>query len=143
MSKSVADLVNQAMARKRRPDGRAWGPYQLAGAIGLLEGDRPVNVTQVQRLLNDERQTFTHRLIRRLIEVLPFTEEEQDELWKAAGLWPPDLDIAGYRQFRQRATSTDELTNRQLRYDPELVEQIDRLRLRRRPTLALVGGRAA
>jgi hypothetical protein len=75
------------------------------GAIGLLEGDRPFNLTQVQRLLSGERRTFTHQLITRLVEVLDFTEEEADELWHAAGLWPPGLDLEGYRRFRHLATT--------------------------------------
>jgi len=113
VSKSVADLVNEAMARKRRPDGRPWGPYQLMGAIGLLEGDRPFNITQVQRLLSGERRSFSRRLIARLIEVLDFTEEEQDELWHAAELWPGDLDLDTYRRLKLLAAMpASELTAR-------------------------------
>ena len=134
MSKSVADLVNEAMARKRRPDGRPWGPYQLMGAIGLLEGDRPFNITQVQRLLNGERRTFSRRLITRLIEALPFTDDEEDELWHAAELWPDTLDLATYRRLKRlAATSAKTVSPGKLPSLP-VDEGLDALILPLRPT---------
>lgn len=94
MSKTFGELVEWGSRRK------GWSDYQLSAAIGLLPGDRPFNPTQIRRLRTGERQHLSRELVERLIEVLGLDPEEA---WHAAGLWPPDLDLEGYRRFRQRA----------------------------------------
>jgi hypothetical protein len=147
VSKSVADLVNEAMARKRRPDGRPWGPYQLMGAIGLLEGDRPFNITQVQRLLSGERRSFSADLIERLTEILDI---DRYELWEAAlessGMRPPGVTAEVLRELDLTRAGADKVLPGYhgvalpglLDLDPDLirrtrVERRRRDRRRRRP----------
>lgn len=99
---TFADLINEAMARKRTPEGRPWSDYTLSAAIGLLPGDRSFNAKQVWRLRRGERQTLTRELVERLVSILDLPE---DQAWHAAGLWPPDLDLESYRRYRQFAAT--------------------------------------
>ncbi len=109
MNRTFAALMSEGLARKRTPKGKPWGPSHLAAAIGLLEDGTAFNTTQATRLLTGERQKLTRDLVQRLIDVLDLTQDEADEAWHAAGLWPPGLDLAGYRRLRH-LTATSPMT---------------------------------
>lgn len=100
MSTTFADLVNEAMKRKRTPEGKPWSDYTLAGAIGLLPGDKPFNAKQVWRLRRGERQHLTRELVERIASALDIN---LDEAFFAAGIWPSGLTLEGYRQYRALA----------------------------------------
>ena len=91
---TFGELLAEAMDRK------GWGDYHVSAAIGLLPGNKVINNTQIRRIRVGERQNLSRELVQRLIEVLDLDEAEA---WHAAGMWPPDLDVQGYRQFRQHA----------------------------------------
>jgi hypothetical protein len=96
MDGNFAELVDEAARR------RGLNDYQLAHAIGLLSGNRVFSSKQVNRLRTGRQRHHDDReLIARLIKVLHLTEEEADEFWLAANQRPPDLDLEGYRRFRQ------------------------------------------
>ena len=107
MSEAFAEVIDEAMRRK------GWGYNRLSVEIGLLEGGRIFNPTQIRRLRLGERQNLSRELVQRLIDVLDL---DPDLSWHAAGLWPPDLDVEGYRRYRQRAflnsSNPDALTHR-------------------------------
>lgn len=120
MSSTFGELVEEASRQK------GWSDYQLSAAIGLLPGSRVFNPTQIRRLRRGERQNLSRELVERLIEVLDLPE---DEAWHAAGLWPPDLDVEGYRRFRQQAlagTTQGALTHRSVNHQGH-VKDVGRL----------------
>jgi len=88
---TFGELVAEAMRRK------GWGDYHVSAAIGLLPDNKVINNTQIRRIRTGERQNLTRELVAQLISALDLPEEEA---WHAAGLWPPDLDVDGYRQYR-------------------------------------------
>jgi hypothetical protein len=94
VSSTIGDLVDRA-AR-----ARGWGDQRVAFEIGVLPSEKVFNATQVKRLRRGERQHLSRELVERLIIVLDLPE---DEAWHASGLWPPDLDLEGYRKFRALA----------------------------------------
>ena len=134
MSGNFAELVDGAAQHLGLND------YQLSAAIGLLEGNRVYSPKQVHRLRVGEVRHPDPELVERLVAILHL---DPNEAFAAARVLPHGFHADHFRKLAFFAMTSDGVTNRQLRYDPELVEQIDRLRLRRRPTLALVGGRAA
>lgn len=86
------------------------------GRLGYLitDPDGPFFDASQVRLIYQGKRRPTRELVERLIQVLDLPE---DEAWHAAGLWPPDLDIEGYRRYRQHAlaaaagTGPDALTH--------------------------------
>ena len=136
------DLERLAQEVALAQDRKGLSDYALEHELGR-PGGKAFNAKQLKRWKDGERiQALPRPVVLRLIEVLDMPPDETAEL---AGVWPPKRTADMLRRLDMHLASSDadELTNRQLRYDPELVEQIDRLRLRRRPTLALVGGRVA
>ncbi len=95
---TLADLVNDAMAKKFRPDGKPWVDDTLSRAIGLLPGDKGFDAKQVWRLRRGERRSLSRELVARLIEVLGL---DPDEAWAAAGLLPPEVRAEDLRQMRR------------------------------------------
>jgi hypothetical protein len=106
VTKTFADLVNEAMARKRTPEGKAWSDYTLSAAIGLLPGDKSFNAKQVWRLRRGERQNLTRPLVARLIEVLSL---DPDEAWAAAEITPPGFKADHFRKLEFFATGANKV----------------------------------
>lgn len=90
---AFAEMIDEGMQRK------GWGYNRLSVQIGVLPGGGIFNPTQIRRLRFGERKNLSPELVRRLIDVLDLPEEEA---WHAAGLWPPDLDVDGYRRYRHQ-----------------------------------------
>ena len=91
-------LVDKVMQERGLTQAR------LAVLVGVLPDGRVLNETQVRRIREGQRR-LDPELIRRLVEVLGLDE---GEAWHAAGMWPPGLSLAGYRQFRQHALAHGE-----------------------------------
>lgn len=107
--RTFAELVNEAMARKFRPDGSPWVDDTLSGAIGLIHGDKRFNAKQVWRLRRGERRNLSRELVARLIQVLDL---DPDEAWAASGLLPPEVtaeELRELRRFRALAASGQQL----------------------------------
>ena len=89
---------------------------RLASRLGELEDGRIFDATQV-RLIREGRRRLDHVLVQRLIELLAMDEAQA---WAAAGLWPPDLDLEGYRRYRQEVvgagTTRSSLTQQFVRF---------------------------
>lgn len=92
-----AELVDEAARKEGLSD------YQLSHAIGLLPNRKVVDAKQVARLRRGEQRTYPRALVTRLIEILPGLQDREEEVWHAAGVWPRDLTIEGYRRFRTQA----------------------------------------
>ncbi|HEY5988369.1 MAG TPA: helix-turn-helix transcriptional regulator [Streptosporangiaceae bacterium] len=93
---TFAEIIDEAMKRK------GWGYNRLSVEIGVLPSGGIFNPTQIRRLRLGERKHMSPELLERLIEVLDLPE---DEAYHAAGLWPPGLDLEGYRRYRHLAAS--------------------------------------
>ena len=78
---------------------RGWTRSKLAVAVGILDDGSALDATQIRRIVQGTRK-LDQDIVRRLIEALDL---DADLSWHAAGIWPPDLDVEGYRRFRQRA----------------------------------------
>jgi len=103
---TLADLVNEAMAKKFRPDGRPWVDDTLSRAIGLLPGDKGFDAKQVWRLRRGERRNLSRDLVARLIEILGL---DPDDAWAASGLLPPEVtaeELRKLRSFRAAGVAT-------------------------------------
>ena len=103
---AFAEMIDEGMQRK------GWGYNRLSVQIGVLPEGGIFNPTQIRRLRFGERKYLNRELVARLIEVLDL---DPAEAWHASGLWPPDLDLEGYRRFRQHAlagTGPRSLTHR-------------------------------
>jgi hypothetical protein len=79
-------------------------------------------------------------LVQRLIELLDL---DPAEAWATAGLWPPDLDVDGYRRHRLTARSPNTIPIPDELDDPALlrrlgVPNLERRRAERRRRLRLV-----
>jgi hypothetical protein len=84
-------LIDRAMI-----DGH-MSQARLAVLVGELPDGRVLNETQVRRIREGGRR-LDGVLVARLIKVLDLDEAEA---WATAGLWPPDLDLATYRELRK------------------------------------------
>ncbi len=93
MDGNFAELVDRAARDLGLND------YQLSAAIGLLKGNRVYSPKQVGRLRRSEVRHPDPELVDRLVQVLNLPEEEA---WHAAGVWPPDLTVEGYRRYRHQ-----------------------------------------
>jgi hypothetical protein len=93
---AFAEMIDEGMRRK------GWGYNRLSVEIGVLPGGGIFNPTQIRRLRFGERKQLSRQLVERLAEVLDL---DQGEAFHAAGLWPPDLDLEGYRRFRALAAN--------------------------------------
>ncbi len=88
-------LMGRAMAE------RGISQNRLASRLGELPDGRIFDATQI-RLIRQGRRRLDHQLVQRLIELLDL---DPAEAWATAGLWPPDLDMDGYRRHRLTARS--------------------------------------
>lgn len=93
MSAEFGGLLTAAMQEQGLSQGK------VAALVGVYGDGRYLDATQVRLLMTGQRHPI-RELVERLIEVLDLPAEEA---WHAAGLWPPDLDVAGYRRFRHYA----------------------------------------
>jgi hypothetical protein len=119
MARTFADLVNEAMARKLKPDGDPWSDYTLSSAIGLLAGDKSFDAKQVWRLRRGERRQLTPELVERIIDALgrdePWaTEEWKDEAWALAGLLPPGAEASDVAELRDRISKRRRRSDREI-----------------------------
>ena len=120
---------------------RGWTRSKLAVAVGILDDGSALDATQVRRIVEGTRK-LDQDTVGRIVEALDLPEDEtpeqpsRDRAWHASGIWPPDLDLEGYRRFRQLASTTsDGVTTRKLAVLPvapgldELVRRNRRLEL--------------
>jgi hypothetical protein len=119
MARTFADLINEAMARKFKPDGDPWSDYTLSSAIGLLAGDKSFDAKQVWRLRRGERKQLTPELVERIIDALgrdePWASEQwKDEAWALSGLLPPGSEVADVTQLRERIAARRRRKDREL-----------------------------
>jgi transcriptional regulator with XRE-family HTH domain len=75
---------------------RRWTRSKLAVAVGILEDGTALDATQIRRIIEGTRK-LDQDTVQRIIEALDLDEEQA---WFLSGLWPPDLDIDGYRAYR-------------------------------------------
>jgi ABC-type nitrate/sulfonate/bicarbonate transport system substrate-binding protein len=133
MARTFADLVNEAMAKKFKPDGDPWSDYTLSSAIGLLPGDKSFDAKQVWRLRRGERRQLTPELVERIIEALgqgePWaTEEWKDEAWALAGLLPPGAEAADVAELRDRIAQRRRRSDREVEQSETAAEATVRAR---------------
>lgn len=81
MSAEFGQLIRAAMQDKGLSQGK------VAALVGLYDGDRYLDATQVRLLMTGERKP-TRGLVQRLVEVLDL---DPPEAWAAAGLLPPGV----------------------------------------------------
>jgi hypothetical protein len=76
---------------------------RLASRIGELPDGRIFDATQV-RMLREGRRRLDHMLVGRLIEVLGWDQDPEDEAkaWLAAGLAPEGATLEDYRDIVSR-----------------------------------------
>lgn len=121
-AKAFGELVEHRMAELGISQNR------LASRLGELSDGRVFDATQI-RLLREGRRRLDHELVQRLIDALDL---DADEAWHAAGLWPPDLDVEGYRRFRHQLAAVGATTDQP---DPKNGRSWRHAGQRRRPEL--------
>ena len=93
---AFGELVETAMRGLGMTQARL--AYELARHT---DGKYLLNETGIRRIREGRRQ-LDPELVGALVDVL---ELDPAQAWPAAGLWPPDLDVEGYRQFRHLASA--------------------------------------
>lgn len=89
----LAGMVAQAQTDKAMSD------YRLEHEIGVLPDGSVFNAKQIGRWKQGLRvQPIPRAVVARLIEILSL---DPPTAWASAGLWPPDLDLATYRELRK------------------------------------------
>jgi len=88
---AFGELVETAMRGLGMTQARL--AYELARHT---DGKYLLNETGIRRIREGRRQ-LDPELVGALVDVL---ELDPAQAWPAAGLWPPDLDVEGYRNFR-------------------------------------------
>lgn len=97
---------------KAAREARGWGRGKLASHIGVLEDGRTFDARGVINMEDGARRWDT-MLVTRLVQVLA-PELDPADAYFAAGVWPPDLGIDGYRKVLADA-SVDQDTDGRVR----------------------------
>jgi transcriptional regulator with XRE-family HTH domain len=89
VSAEFGQLIRAAMQDKGLSQGR------VAVLVGLYDGDRYLDATQVRLLMNGTRKP-TRGLVERLVEVLDL---DPAEAWATAGITPPGFRADHFRKL--------------------------------------------
>lgn len=102
---------------------RQIGASKLSRRIGELPDGTGIDASGIRLIREGRREKYTTELVRRIAAALGLDE---DYCYWVAGVWPKDLDLEGYRKYRQLAAAhTNGVTARYLRSPAELPTDLD------------------